>query len=1202
MIKILIADDKPENLYLLQSLLEMNGYKTISARNGAEALGVMKAEIPDLIITDILMPVMDGFVLCKECKKDKSLKDIPFFFYTATYTDSKDEEFALGLGADRFILKPQEPDDFMKIIDNFLEDIAHKKIKPRTIIEHSENVVLKEYNEVLVRKLEDKMLQSEKTEKELRNYTDKLENEIRERKKIEDSLRESRLLFQTLAEASPVGIFRTTLDGETTYVNPKWCELSGLSEQKALGKGWMKAVHPDDRGMLSIKWSTDTKERHESTSEYRFLRPDGSIIWVLGKAVPEMTENSILGYVGTITDITERKLSETKLKNSEERLKILFEYAPDAYYLSDLKGTFIDGNIAAEKLLGYSRSELIGKSFLKLEILQAQDIPKAAKLLVKNSLGFATGPETFTLKSKDGSEIVVEIITHPITIEGKSLVLGVARDISERVKSEEALIESESKYRHLVTNSPDGIFIVDNSGKFLSANRAICEVLGYTEDELISLHLLDIIPEKYHPVHLERQSLVVKGELNTSLAEYEVIGKKGKTYFVEVLSVPYYRNKEIIGFQGIARNITERKKMETKLRESEARFKGYFNTSLAGIAITSPEAGWIDVNDRVCEMLGYPKEEMLKMKWTDITYSEDLDIDLDQFKKVLNGEIEGYNLDKRFNTKNGQTIWTSMAVNCLRNGDGKVQYLITVLIDITSRKLTEEALLNSQQLLTNALKLAGMGAWEFDVNKDEFTFNDLFYKIYNTSLEIVGGYKMSSEDYSRQFVFPDDSQIVKKEIIKSLETTDPSYSLQVEHRSLLPNGDAGYVNVRFSLIKDKAGKTVRLIGVNQDITGQKKNEFDLMRAKEKAEESDKLKTAFLHNISHEIRTPLNAIVGFSALLTEPGLDKDSLLSFIDTITQSSNQLLAIINDIIEISNIDAGIVKLSKSEIQINMVFERLFDQFFPVASERSLSLRKKTPLPANEAIIQADNTKFIQVLSNLVGNALKFTSNGTIEFGYDLTNGFLKFYVSDTGIGIPEDQYQRIFDRFYQVEHMMARHFEGTGLGLSISKAFVEIMGGKIWVESELGKGSVFYFTLPYNKPEIKVPKPSINNTDKIFDIRASILVAEDDENNYNLIKKYLAFPNITLFRAKNGVEAVNCCESGQYLDLVLMDLKMPEMDGYEATKKIKELRPSLSIIAQTAFITDNEKAYKSGCVDIITKPFNRRSLLEIIEKYLKD
>jgi PAS domain S-box-containing protein len=1195
MFQILIVDDKPENLYLLQSLLEVNDFKIISARNGAEALGLMRTDIPDLIITDILMPVMDGFTLCKECKKDKSLKNIPFFFYTATYTDTKDEEFALSLGADRFILKPQEPDEFLKIIEDFLEEVRHKKIKPRKITEQPETVVLREYNEVLIRKIEDKMLQTEKSEKELRRYSEKLEEEILERKKNEDSLQKSQHLFQTLARVSPVGIFRTKPDGETTYVNPKWSELSGLSAEEAMGSGWIKAVHPEDMDKISGTWENDIESAKESTAEYRFLRPDGSIVWVMGKAVPELIDNEIIGYIGTITDITDRKLSEDILKSSEERLQILFDYAPDAYYINDLKGNFIDGNIAAEKLLGYKKEELIGKNFLKLNLLSFNQLAIAAKLLAKNAMGKATGPDEFVINRKDGSKITVEILTHPVRIKGQTMVMGIARDISDRKRSEEALherehrlssiyqtvgdviyhlaveadntyrfisanqaffnvtglredmiigklinevipepslsmvlekysqaikeksiirweevtdypsgklfgdvsiapvvddsgicthlvgsvhditkrkraeealAESEIKYRQLVSQSPDGIFIVDLSGKFLSVNASICNSLKYTEEELLSIKLLDIVPEKYHSLHKQRFLAIMNGATLTSDAEYEVIGKDGIAHFVEVLSVPYLKGKEIAGFQGIARDITERKNAEKIIRESEVKYRRIFE----------------NVQDLY-------------------------------YETCMEGKI----------------LEVSPSIEILSEGQYRRDDLI------------------------------GKSIFDFYSEKEE-----------RAALLL---------------------QLKEKGTVSDFEIT-------------LKNRDGSKVPCSLSskVSFDENGHPDKIIGSMRNITERKNALEKLMLAKEKAEESDRLKTAFLHNISHEIRTPMNAIVGFSALLTEPGLDEASMTSFIDTITQSSNQLLAIISDIIEISNIEAGILKSSKDEIRVNLVFQRLFDQFYPKAAENGITFKKETPLPDNKAIIQSDNTKFIQILTNLLSNAFKFTSNGTIEFGYVINDRFINFYVSDTGIGIPEDQYLRIFDRFYQVEHMMARHFEGTGLGLSISKAFVELLGGKIWVDSELGKGSVFYFTLPFNTAETHLPDTSTRLQETTFFKKASILIAEDDENNFSLIVKFLAYPNLTLIRARNGVEAVKYCESGQPVDLVLMDLKMPEMDGYEATKKIKGILPELPVIAQTAFVTDNEKIYNSGCIDIITKPFSRRSLLEKIEKYLKD
>jgi PAS domain S-box-containing protein len=944
MTKILIVDDKTENLYLLQSMLDTNGFKTISAKNGAEALGLMRTIIPDLIISDILMPVMDGFTLCRECKKDETLKNIPFFIYTATYNDVKDEEYALSLGADRFILKPQEPDVFLNIINDFLAKVKKKTIHPKKIIPQSETVVLKEYNEVLIRKIEDKMLQSEKTEKELRKYSEELEREILEHKKSEASLLEREQQLSSIYSTVGDVIFHLEVEGEDRYrfisVNQAFSKVTGIQETMIIGKMVDEII------------------------------PEPSLSLVLGKYRQAIKENSVLRW---------------------------------------------------EEVSEYPTGQLIG------DVSIAPVVDNKGKC------------------------------TH---------LVGTVHDITERVRANEALVESETKYRQLVTQSPDGIFIVDLSGRFLSVNRAICDSLHYSEEELLSMKILDIVPEQYHSIHKQRLMAVLNGESTISSTEYEVIGKEGITYFVEVLSVPYYKGKEIAGFQGIARDITERKQAEKVIRESEGKYRRIFENV------------------------------------QDLYYETSMD---------------------------GTILEVSPSIEILSGGQYRRDDLIgKSMYNFYSEKEERDTLM---------LKL-----------KEQGTVSDF---------EIT---------------------------LKNRDGSNVPCSLSAK--------------VSF----DEKGHPDKIIGSTRNISERKNALEKLKLAKEKAEESDRLKTAFLHNISHEIRTPMNAIVGFSALLTEPGLDEATMLSFIDTITQSSNQLLAIINDIIEISNIEAGILKSSKNEIKINIVFQRLFDQFYPKAAEKALTFRKETPLPDNEAIVQSDNTKFIQILTNLLSNAFKFTEKGRIEFGYNLTDDFWHFYVSDSGIGIPEDQFLRIFDRFYQVEHIMARHFEGTGLGLSISKAFVEIMGGKIWVDSEIGKGSVFYFTLPYSKSETMVPEVTTSTQKIYFNQQASILVAEDDENNYSLIMKFLTFPNITLIRAKNGVEAVKYCESGQPVDLVLMDLKMPEMDGYEATKKIKGIKPDLPVIAQTAFVTDNEKAYNSGCVDIITKPFNRISLLEKVKKYLKD
>jgi signal transduction histidine kinase/DNA-binding response OmpR family regulator len=387
-----------------------------------------------------------------------------------------------------------------------------------------------------------------------------------------------------------------------------------------------------------------------------------------------------------------------------------------------------------------------------------------------------------------------------------------------------------------------------------------------------------------------------------------------------------------------------------------------------------------------------------------------------------------------------------------------------------------------------------------------------------------------------------------------------------------------------------------------DITDRKVAEVELLKAKEKAEESDKLKTAFLNNISHEIRTPMNAIIGFSALLCEPDNDSQARQSYIDIIMQSSNHLLEIISDIVDISNIDANLVQPVEKEVNIKATLKMMYDQFLPRANEKNLKLIIEPGFFDHDALILTDNIKLTQILSNLVNNALKFTDSGSIKIGVRQTGDFLEFHVTDTGIGILPIYHDKIFDRFFQVQDSVARIYEGTGLGLSISKANVELIGGKIWLISEQGKGTTFYFTIPFKRqiitPEVihEVRMPD----DNIFSGKKKILVAEDIESNFKLIKYFLSRTNVDIVKASNGKEAVEKCLSDSQIDMVLMDIKMPVMDGFTAVKLIRKAKLTLPIIAQTAYSDDRDSAIAVGCDGFISKPFDKKSLLKVMAEYI--
>jgi signal transduction histidine kinase len=279
----------------------------------------------------------------------------------------------------------------------------------------------------------------------------------------------------------------------------------------------------------------------------------------------------------------------------------------------------------------------------------------------------------------------------------------------------------------------------------------------------------------------------------------------------------------------------------------------------------------------------------------------------------------------------------------------------------------------------------------------------------------------------------------------------------------------GRVFDRYSKPQKIGGNTVGRVWSFRDITERKKAEAELIAAKEKAEESDRLKTAFLHNVSHEIRTPMNAILGFSTLLNEPGISDEDRTQFTDVIFQSGNQLLSIINDIVDLASIESGQMKVSINQINLNTTLRRLNEQFRYKEKSQKITLSLETPLPQKDAEIMTDGTKLVQIISNLINNAFKFTKKGKISFGYSIKDNYIEFFVKDTGIGIAPNHRSRIFDRFYQVDSAVSRQFSGTGLGLSICKAYVELLGGKIWLVSSAGKGTEFFFTIPHVKGERK-------------------------------------------------------------------------------------------------------------------------------------
>lgn len=392
-----------------------------------------------------------------------------------------------------------------------------------------------------------------------------------------------------------------------------------------------------------------------------------------------------------------------------------------------------------------------------------------------------------------------------------------------------------------------------------------------------------------------------------------------------------------------------------------------------------------------------------------------------------------------------------------------------------------------------------------------------------------------------------------------------------------------------------------------DVTEQKLKDLKILKDKENAEKNEKIKNDFISNLSHEIRTPMNGILGFTKFLNDPNLAEVKRKHYISIIQNSGHQLLRTIDDLIEISKITSKRVAAIKKEVCLNNLLLELFTIFNLKAKENNTPLYLRKGLSDKESFILTDTAKLNNIISNLLENALKFTTEGSIEFGYTKTDENLELYVKDTGVGIKLSRQKSIFDRFTQEEKEIKNHFGGLGLGLSIAKENTKLLGGKITVESKKGKGATFFVTIPYTPTQYKLAKTTLEQ--KITENskhRCKILIAEDEEINYlylEILLKDKISLDCAIIHAKDGEEAVSICNTQPEIDFVLMDLKMPNMNGFEALKLIKKTHPKLPIVAQTAFSSaeDIEKIKAAGFDDFISKPISEEALKIVLKGIIK-
>jgi PAS domain S-box-containing protein len=486
------------------------------------------------------------------------------------------------------------------------------------------------------------------------------------------------------------------------------------------------------------------------------------------------------------------------------------------------------------------------------------------------------------------------------------------------------------------------------------------------------------------------------------------------------------------------------------------------------------------------------------------------------------------------------------------------------------------------------------------VNRDGFVID------YNTGL--LGVLNITNEPVIGQKIFHFISKKDWRNAIRNFrQTWEEGYLKNLEY--LLRRTDGTYFEAEVSTgaIYNNAGEPESMVLIFKDISERKEAERHLREAKERAEESDRLKTAFLSNMSHEIRTPMNAIVGFSDLLNDPDLQPEARTEYIAQINLGAENLMHLIDDIIDISKIEAGQIKINKQDCHVHDLLNEqiiMFSQNMERIGQANLELRLNWNWPSDNLVLYTDHFRVKQIVSNLINNAIKFTDKGFVEVGIEKEDGSVRFYVEDTGIGIEQEKMKSIFNRFIQGHETKTKIYGGTGLGLAISKNLAELLGGTIGVNSIFGKGSEFWFTLPLDEVMSNISEKR-DRQERIISnwMDKTVLIAEDDDLNFRLISEGLKKTRIKIIRARDGQETLHLFQRhSDHLDLVLMDIRMPEIDGYECTRIIKEKCPEMPVIAQTAYAmsAEREQTKQAGCDDYISKPMNMKVLIEKMSRYL--
>ncbi len=782
-------------------------------------------------------------------------------------------------------------------------------------------------------------------------------------------------------------------------------------------------------------------------------------------------------------------------------------------------------------------------------------------------------------------------------------------DLNRQIKEQKREFGiKERRYYRMFDETSNLIVLIDKQHKIREWNKAAEKIFEIPKEDAIGENFEKIFSNKIMRLSIKQTFLKDHDWCDKKGYRITNKSKSGKKYqILWSINELHDENEENECILAVGQDVTDRVEEERKLKQTKINLKNnvkflndLINALPSPIFFKDLDGKYLGCNTSYADLHGLVPKNVIGKKVNDI-YSSEI------AEKVNNED------DLVFKTKGNVSRELSLHI------DGKLHHFILkkiyfdnyagsngvtgLMFDVTDLQTMKQTIKNNEEFAKGVINSAN--------DAIIIVHTDARINFWNKAAERILGYKKE--------------EVRNKVLCKLLGRKQEEFAGIIEN--LKNNDKANNYNIIEFDVNDKYGRRFPLesslsllelqgetfvIIVAKDVSRRKNTEKKLLEAKEKAEEADRLKSAFLSNMSHEIRTPMNAIVGFAQLLGNSSFDEQKKQVFVEQINQNSESLLKLIDDIIYVSKIESEKINIVKTTCKINKELSNMLISFLEHKRrmhKEHVELILDKSVDNEDFTIETDIQRLKQVFTNLVGNALKFTDKGSVTFGYKLTNSnSILFFVKDTGLGIRKDKVQYIFDRFTKVSATKTKLYGGTGIGLSISKNLVEKLGGKIWVESEENKGSIFYFTTPLVEGEVKEDTKEIKPIDKKEVISSklsslTVLVAEDEMINYLYLSELLSTKDMTIIWAKNGKEAVGHVTDNKDIDIVLMDMKMPIMDGYEATAKIKEIRADLPIIAQTAYALEDElnEVLKAGCDAYVSKPIVADDLMSAIHKYTK-